>query len=115
MTTGASPRYLLTAQPTRYARFSAHERYYSTHYENWMDQAVNHYRIFNDVYRDLRGERIVAFEVLHGRSDSVLESQQVTVTVFSNGTRIYVNNTSHTFEHNGIVIPPRWFEVVRGA
>jgi hypothetical protein len=114
MTTGASPRYMLTAQPTRHAQFSPHERFYSTHYLNWMDMAIAHYNEFNNVYRNLRAERIVDFEILSGRSEDIMTSSQVTVTVFSNGTRIYVNNTRDTFEHNGVIIPPQWF-VVRGA
>jgi hypothetical protein len=114
MTTGASPRYVLSAQPTRMTQFSPHERFYSTHYVNWMGLAIDHYNRFNDVYRHLRSERIVDFIVLSGRSDDIFAAQQVTVTVFSNGTRIYVNNTDQTFEHDGVLIPPRWFEV-RGA
>jgi hypothetical protein len=115
MTTGASPRYILSAQPTRSAQFSPHERFYSTHYVNWMELAVSHYQHFNNVYRYLRTERIVDFIVLAGRHDDIMTAQQVTVTVFSDGTRIYVNNTHNTFEYNGVIIPPRWFEVVRGV
>jgi hypothetical protein len=115
MTTGASPMYMLTAQPTRLAQFSPHERFYSTHYVNWMDQIIWHYTEFNNVYRYLRGERMVDFQVLAGRRDDIMTASQVTVSIFSNGTRIYVNNTQYTFEYNGVVIPPRWFTVVEGA
>jgi len=115
MATGASPRYMFTGQPTRAAVFSPHERFYSTHYVNWMEQAVDHYRMFNDVYRHLRGERIVDFIVLANRGSDIMTSRQVTVTVFSNGTRIYVNNTNDTFEYGGVTIPPRWFTVTGGA
>jgi hypothetical protein len=113
MTTGASPRYIFTAEPTRNAQFSPHERFYSTQYENWLVAASNHYKIFNDVYADLRGERIVNFEVLAG--NYLYEGgEQVTVTEFSNGTRIYVNNTTRPFNANGVTVPPEWF-VVRGG
>ncbi|MCL2364150.1 MAG: DUF5696 domain-containing protein [Defluviitaleaceae bacterium] len=115
MRTGASPRYVLTAQPTRHMQFSPHERFYSTHYVQWMDQVISHYNQFNDVYRYLRGERIVDFEILHSRADSIHGmARQVSVTVFSNGTRIYVNQTEDTFEHNGVLVPANWF-VVREA
>jgi hypothetical protein len=115
MATGASPRFMMSAQPTRFARFSPYESFYSTHYVNWMDQAIRQYQIYNDVYRHLRGERIVGFEVLVGRSNDTITGQQVTLTVFSNGTRIYVNNTGEWFEHGGVNIPPRWFTVTGGA
>jgi len=115
MTTGAAPRYILTAQPTRNTQFSPHERFYSTHYVNWMEMAIWHYYHFNNVFAPLRGEQMVDFRVLSGRRDDIVIPQQVTVTIFSDGTRIYVNNTYHTFEYYGVIIPPRWFEVVRGA
>jgi hypothetical protein len=113
MTTGASPRYTFTAAPTRHVQFSPHERLYSTHYVNWIEQAAEHYRIFNDVFKNLRGERIVNFEVLAG-SYLYVGGQQVTVTEFSDGTRIYVNNTSQAFDAGGFTIPAEWF-VVRGG
>jgi hypothetical protein len=106
---------MLTAQPTRNAQFTAHERMYSTHYVNWMQPAIEHYQIFNDVYRYLRAERIVDFEVLAGSGLAIGTNAQVTVTVFSDGTRIHVNNTSEPFEAGGVTIPARWFVVEGGA
>jgi hypothetical protein len=106
MATGASPRYTLTAEPTRQAQFSPHERLYSTHYINWLNAAISHYNTFNEVFAPLRAERITNFEVLAG-SGEYIGGRQVTVTEFSNGTRIYVNNTTQPF--NGI--PPEWFVV----
>lgn len=106
MTTGASPRYTISAQPTRLAQFSPHERFYSTHYVNWLSAAIEHYTVFNDVFKYLRAEPIVGFEVL-----DIIAGNQVTVTIFNNGTRIYVNNTAYAFEENGITIPPQWFYV----
>jgi hypothetical protein len=44
MTTGASPRYTLSAQPTRHAQFSPYERFYSTHYVNWIESAAERLR-----------------------------------------------------------------------
>jgi len=118
MATGASPRYTFTAEPTRNAQFSAHERLYSTQYLNWVNAAVEHYTIFNDVYRYLRGERIVDFEVLAG-SRMYIGGQQITVTEFSDGTRIYVNNTTEPFTVTGsggnFEIPPEWFIVQGGT
>jgi len=113
MTTGASPRYTFTNEPTRRAQFSPHERLYSTHYENWIDIAIDHYHIFNEVFRYLRAETISGFEVLAG-SYLYVGGRQVTVTEFSDGTRIYVNNTTEPFDVAGFYIPPRWF-VVRGG
>jgi hypothetical protein len=115
MSTGASPRYTFTEQPTHNMRFTPYEYLYSTHYANWINTAIEHYQIFNDTYRHLRGERIVDFQVLAGGYMDVDAFNQVTVTVFSDGTRIYVNNTSRPFELEGVYIEPRWFNVVRGG
>ncbi|MCL1862824.1 MAG: DUF5696 domain-containing protein, partial [Defluviitaleaceae bacterium] len=98
MTTGASPRYTFTTAPTRTAQFSPHERLYSTQYENWMETAIKHYTVFNEVFADLRAERIVDFEII---------APQVTLTVFSNGTYIAVNNSAEWVNQ----IPPEWFVV----
>jgi hypothetical protein len=78
-----------------------------------MDTAAEHFNIFNDVFADLRAERIVNFEVLAG-SYLYVGGQQVTMTEFSNGTRIYVNNTTRDFDAGGFTIPAEWF-VVRGG
>lgn len=125
MATGASPRYTFTAVPTRHAQFSPHERMYSTYYVNWMDAAIEHYNIFNEVFADLRAERIMDFDVLAG-SYLYVGGRQVTVTEFSDGTRIYVNNTTKPFtapRHRigGSIyrmefeIPPEWFVVQGGT
>jgi hypothetical protein len=112
MQTGASPRYVFTALPTRNMQFSPHERFYSTQFANWADIAVRHYSQFNQVHRQLRGERIVNVEVLSTRRENLQGmAGQVTVTVFSNGTRIYVNQQDHDFVHNGIRIPANDFVV----
>ncbi|MCL2356034.1 MAG: DUF5696 domain-containing protein [Defluviitaleaceae bacterium] len=114
MATGASPRYMFTQAPTRVTQFTPHERLYSTHYLNWMQAAIEHYHIFNEVYAPLRAERIVNFEILAGRY-MYIGGQQVTVTEFSDGTRIYVNNTAADFNAGGVVIPAEWFVVQGGT
>jgi len=108
MATGASPRFTMTEQHTRLLRFSVYERMYSTYYGNWVEEAIEQYNTFNNVYRYLRAERIVDFITHYGNV-----AGSVTTTVFSNGTRIYVNNTDRAFEVNGLHIPPFSFEVVQ--
>jgi hypothetical protein len=110
MATGASPRYTLSAQPTRMTQFSPHERLYSTHYINWMATAIEHYRIFNEVYAPLRDVPIADFEVLNRHFGN-----QVSVTIFENGTRIYVNQTNQPFDNGAAVVPAMWFVVEGGA
>ncbi|MCL1877467.1 MAG: DUF5696 domain-containing protein, partial [Defluviitaleaceae bacterium] len=110
MATGAAPRYMFTQMPTRFTQHTPHERLYSTHYRNWMQAAIDHYNTFNEVFAPLRAERIVNFEVLAG-SYLYVGGRQVTVTEFSNGTRIYVNNTTADFDAGGFIIPAEDFVV----
>jgi hypothetical protein len=109
MATGASPRYIMTYQQSRLFQYSPHDRMYTTHYINWIDTAIEYYNAYNEVYRNLRTERIVDFIILTGGP-----RDNVTVTVFSGGTRIYVNNTRHPYEADGIYIPPYDFAVSAG-
>jgi hypothetical protein len=115
MTTGASPRYVISAQPTRHVQFSPHERFYSTQYTNWLGHAIQHYQIWNDVFRYLRSERIVDFEILSSARDYLMGHRQITVTTFSDGTRVYVNNTSEWYINGDTQIPPMWFTVEGGV
>ncbi|MCL1846208.1 MAG: DUF5696 domain-containing protein [Defluviitaleaceae bacterium] len=115
LATGASPRYILSAQPTRHAQFSPHERFYSTQYTNWMEAAIEHYRIFNDIYRNLRSVRIDDFIILQGGEIGVTGTAQVTVTVFEDGTRIYVNHTREPFENGDVFIEAEGFYVRNGG
>ena len=110
--TGASPRFTMTGRLTRLFRFTPHERLYSTFYRNWVETAIEHYRVFNEVYRNLFSERIVNFTVIHDDGGTFGTASTVTVTEFSNGTRIYVNNTRQPFIFGDLYIEPLWFKVV---
>ncbi|MCL1845906.1 MAG: DUF5696 domain-containing protein [Defluviitaleaceae bacterium] len=110
LATGAAPRYMFTQMPTRMTQFTPHERLYSTYYRNWMQAAIDHYNTFNEIFAPLRAERIVDFGVLAG-SYMYIGGRQVTVTEFSNGTRIYVNNTTADFNTGAFVIPAEDFVV----
>ena len=111
LTTGASPRYTWTAKPTREAQNSPYERFYSTQYLNWVDEAATLYGIYNEVYGRLKGERMVDFEIL-ASEPSAFNKSQVTATVFSDGTKIYVNNTHSPFHDGDIYIDARGYYVM---
>jgi hypothetical protein len=114
MATGASPRYIVSAQPTRNVQSSPHERFYSTQFENWQDTIIEHYRAFNEVYGSLLAERITDFVILQG-GERGRGTNQVSVTVFGNGTRIYVNQTREAYDTGEFIIEPRGFVVREGV
>ena len=115
MKSGASPRYTFTAEPTRRTQFSPYEYLHSTQYTNWIDIAAEHFRIFNEVYAPLRNVPMTEFHILDGGGASGTEGfNQVSVTVFENGTRIYVNKQSVPFDTGEFIIPAEWFVVKEG-
>ena len=111
---GASPRYTFTAQPTRITQFSPHEQLYSTLYTNWIDIAAEHFHIFNEIYAPLRNVPMVGFHVLDTGGADLMGFHQVSVTVFANGTRIYVNRQNIPFDTGEFIIPAEWFVVREG-
>jgi hypothetical protein len=112
LATGAAPHYLWSYQPTRQIEFTPYERYYSTQYENWMGAAAEQYRLYNEIYKDLRTLRITGHEIL---SESSSHTSAVTVTEFENGTRIYVNTTRESYLADGYMVPAMGYYVHRGG
>jgi hypothetical protein len=102
LATGAAPHYLFTYAPTRNMEFSPYEFYYSTQYENWIPYAVEHYRVYNEIFRDIRTEPITAHRILFESPDRVAT---VTVTEYGGRKRIYVNNTRQPYTAGGVTVP----------
>jgi hypothetical protein len=122
MSTGASPHYAFSYQPTRNVEFTAYDRFYSTHYNtnwlntgtgytNWLNIAAEQYREYNEVHKHLRTQRIVGHAIL---SESSSHTSSVTVTKFEDGTRIYVNTTREPYEADGYTVPSLGYHVQRG-
>jgi len=109
MATGAAPHYMWSYSATINLEHTPFASLYSTWYRNWFDIAVEEYHAFNAVFRDLRTQRIVGHQVLHMGN----QTSPITVTVYEDGTRIYVNTTNQPFTHEGVTIPAMDYKVVR--
>lgn len=89
---GASPHYVWTYQPTVMMERTPYDRYYSTQYTDWINQAVTFYQQYNNVYKNLRTQQM---------TDYVLYADGVSATVFEDGTRVYVNKTNKAVSVSG--------------
>jgi len=78
---------------------------YSTHYENWIDKAVEHYNSVNSFLGRLQDQRIVDHEIL---------AERVYRTTFEDGTEIIVNYNKHKTEVDGIVVEAEDYIVREG-
>ena len=79
---GMAPHYLLSYEPTVKLRDTAYEEYYSTQYEEWVEDAAYHYNIFNEIYSKQRNTKIVQ----HTIHESGLRE-----VIFNDGSFIVVN------------------------
>jgi hypothetical protein len=102
LATGAAPHYMWTYAPTQKMEFTTYERFYSTQYSTWLNEAAAQYKIYNDIYKNLRTKRITGHKIL---SESAGQAAAVTVTEFEDGTKIYVNTTRRAYESGGISVP----------
>ena len=110
LATGSAPHFLWTYQPTTSLAFTQYEKFYSTHYETWFDDATEMYRIYNEIYKDLRTVPITNHQILDPGIPGSVGSGAVTKTSFFD-THIYVNTGPVEFSTGDITIPPMGYVV----
>ena len=102
---GSSLFFSFKTQPTselhgvaRYRRFFANE------YDRWIGEANMLYQNHNRYLSHLYNQLIVNHMIL---------AENVTVTVYEDGTRVYVNMSNFDFEQDGVNVPAMRYTVVR--
>ena len=108
LATGSAPHFAWSYAPGSALAFTPFTEFYTVHYKNWIDTAIEQYHTVNDVFRYLRTQRIVGHEIL-----SETANRSVTVTIYEGGTRVYVNTTHTDFETGSFIVPARRYYVVR--
>lgn len=93
---GVSPHYVFTWQESSEMKETAINRFYTTTFANWKDQAVEVYNQVNDALSNVSGAAMVNHEIL---SDAV---RKVT---YDNGVIIYLNYSDKEQKADGITIP----------
>lgn len=82
-----------------------YSRYYGTSYSDWSEKAIAMIQRYQADMAGLNQATIVNHETL---------AKDVTVTTYSNGTKVYVNYSSTAYSKNGVSIPAEDY-VVKGG
>jgi hypothetical protein len=79
--------------------------YHSAAYDRWKDILVPVILRYQSEMAGLNRQTIIDHDQL---------AEEVSVTTYADGTKVYVNYSSQDFRKNGVVIPARDYLVKRG-
>ena len=99
---GASPHYQFTADTANEMKYTGLNKYYSTKYDIWKNEAVEIYKTVNNALKRVSGEPMVNYEVLQ---------EGVKKITYGNGVSIYINYLSEDVYADGINIPAKSYEI----
>jgi hypothetical protein len=102
---GASLFFSFMDVPTADIHVTRYRRYFANEFERWQNEANRIYQNHVSNFGHLHNQFITDHQVLHRGG--------VTVTVYEDGTRVYVNTTLMPFEVSGLTISAMSYEVVR--
>lgn len=103
---GAYPAYIFTHVPASEISDTYGFEYFSTEFSLWEDEAVEEYRIFNDLFSSVQDQFIVSHRFITG---SVRE------TIYENGTRIYVNYGDESYRDQELEVPAQGYKIMKGG
>lgn len=95
---GASPHFMFSYQNSNEIKDTGLNRFYSTKYENWKNDAINIYSEVNNALKHVKGASITNHEILEN---------DMRVISYSNGVKIYINNSTADQTVGGITVPAR--------
>ena len=102
---GAGLNFTFMAENTRILQDTTYSCYTSSGYTYWKDQVIPMIRRYQQEMKGLNRQRIVNHDQL---------AEEVKVTEYADGTRVYVNFGSEDYSTGGINIPARDYLVERG-
>lgn len=107
---GSAPRFLMTYEDSSKLKMTSMSRFYSTHYETWLEEAQEMYNEVAPILSQVRN--------IHIAEHLILE-QDVHLTRYDNGLEIYVNYKGEeamvTNEENEEIHIPAMGYVVKGG
>ncbi|WP_211749367.1 DUF5696 domain-containing protein [Paenibacillus sp. Marseille-Q4541] len=103
---GALPSMRLTYQPTSQLQRTMEDELWSSEYTYWTTVAAEEFGQLQELYQHLDGAAITD----HNEIES-----QVYVTTYSNGTSVYVNYSTKSFEADGVDVPALGYAVHEGG
>ena len=102
---GAGLNFTFMAEDTRVLKDSAYSRYTSSGYPYWKEQVQEMILRYQREMKGLNRLRIIGHERL---------AEEVSVTTYEDGTKVYVNYGSEDFRSGTVLIPARDYLVERG-
>lgn len=102
---GTAPHFLLAGDNVRKIKQTAHTEFYSIDASHWLDTVSDSYHMVEKALSGTQGASIVSHTLL---------ADDVARVTWSNGCRIYVNFTDKAVQADGITIPARSYQSVKG-
>ena len=103
---GTGLNFTFMAANTRVLQDSTYSMYTSSGYTYWKDQAIAMIQRYQEETAGLNQQRIVAHDRL---------AEEVTVTTYADGTRVYVNYSNEEYRQGTLKIPARDYLVKGGS
>lgn len=94
--TGAAPHFVFSWEDSSKIKNTGLNRFYSTTYDSWKEEAVAIYTEVNEVLKHVTGASIVNHEIM---------DNGVRVVTYSNGVTIYVNTGNKAQTVDGVSVP----------
>lgn len=101
---GAGLFFSFKEAPSSVLQETGYRRYFANEFGLWFDAANELFHRHQASFGHLYNQLIVDHQIL---------APNVTVTVYEDGTRVYVNRTTNDFTNNNLLIPARNYLVVR--
>ncbi|MGF7143685.1 hypothetical protein HNQ56_002112 [Anaerotaenia torta] len=99
---GASPHYVFTWESANEMKYTGLNRYYSTNYEIWKEQALDLYKEVNLALQKVTAANITDHEILENGLRRV---------TYSNGTVFYLNYSDEAVTVGELTIPANHYEM----
>lgn len=99
---GAAPHFMFSWENSNEIKNTALNRFYSTTYKNWKDDAIDIYNEVNEALKNVTGASIVNHEIF---------DNGVRAVTYDNGVIIYINGSTTEQKADGLSIPARSYWV----
>lgn len=103
---GSGLNFTFMAEDTLILQDTTYTGYYAAYYENWREELGSIITRFQEETSGLNRERIIGHECI---------DENVYVTTFGDGSRVYVNYSEDDYSGSGVKVPGRDYLVIRGT
>jgi len=101
--TGSPPSFVFTWEDSNLIMESRYEYLLSTRFETWRDKAVEDYEKYAEVYEGLNDKLITDHQII---------SDDIRITTYEGGAKIYVNYSDENYSIDGISIPAKGYKTM---